>query len=105
MSGGGFLQGYMRIFGQEGIGRPDIDAENEMQALRRFFTKNIEGSNIPEIKSILVFTNDGVELEAGDSPIPAMKLKGLKEFLRQGSKNRLLSSGEIAEITELFPKE
>ncbi|MDO8754876.1 MAG: hypothetical protein Q7J80_13350 [Anaerolineales bacterium] len=105
MSGGGFLQGYMRIFGQEGIGRPDIDAENEMQALRRFFAKNMEGSNIPEIKPILVFTNDGVELEAGDSPIPAMKLKGLKEFLRQGSKNRLLSSGEIAEITELFPKE
>ena len=34
-----------------------------------------------------------------------MKLKQLKEFLRQGSKNRLLSSGEIAEITELFPKE
>ncbi len=27
MSGGGFLQNYMRLFGQEGIGRPDLEAE------------------------------------------------------------------------------
>ncbi|MDP1716052.1 MAG: hypothetical protein Q8L41_15030 [Anaerolineales bacterium] len=105
MSGGGFLQGYMRIFGQEGIGRPDIEAENEVHQLGKFFKKNFEGTNIPEIKSILVFTNDGVELEAGDSPIPAMKLKQLKEFMRQGSKNRVLSSVQINQINQLFSEE
>jgi len=105
LSGGGFLQGYMRVFGQEGIGRPEIDAENAAQQLRKFLNKNMEGSNIPEIKPVLVITNDEVELEAGNSPIPAMKLKQLKEFMRQGSKNRTLSSGQIAEITELLPKE
>lgn len=105
ISGGGFLQGYMRIFGQEGIGRPDIEAENEAHALKRFFAKNMENANIPEIKSILVFTNDKVDLEAGESPIPAMRLKQLKEFMRQGSKKHALSSGQIAEITMLFAKE
>lgn len=103
--GGGFLQGYMRIFGQEGIGRPDIDAENEAHQLRKFLKKSMEESNIPEIKTILVFTNDQVELDAGDSPIPAMKLKQLKEFMRQGSKNRVLSSGQINQISQLFPEE
>ena len=48
--------------------------------------------DIPEVKPILVFTNDEVELDAGDSPIPAMKLKQLKEFLRQGGKNRALQA-------------
>src|SRR5512139_256027 len=30
MSGGGFLQSYMRIFGQEGLGRPDIEVDKEI---------------------------------------------------------------------------
>ncbi len=104
-SGGGFLQGYLRLFGQEGLGRPDIDAENEAERLTRFFQKKMEGSTIPEVKPILVFTHDAVELDAGDSPIPAMKLKQLKEFLRQGSKNRVLSSQKIVEINGFFAKE
>lgn len=105
MTGGGFMQGYMRIFGQESLGRPEIDAETEVRTLNKFFAKNLDGTFSPEIKSILVFTNDEVEVDAGDSPIPAMKLKQLKEFLRQGAKNRALSSIQIAEITALFSKE
>ncbi len=105
MSGGGFMQAYMRIFGQESIGRPDIDAETEVQTLRKFFAKNLDESFAPEIKSILVFTSDEVELEPNDSPIPAMKLKQLKEFMRQGVKNRALTSDQIAKITGLFAQE
>ena len=105
MSGGGFMQAYMRIFGQESIGRPDIDAETEVQTLRKFFAKNLDESFAPEIKSILVFTSDEVELEPNDSPIPAMKLKQLKEFMRQGVKNPALTSDQIAKITGLFAQE
>ena len=36
-SGGGFLQGYMRIFGQEGLGRPDVELDAEIQSLKKFF--------------------------------------------------------------------
>src|SRR5512139_3605400 len=34
MSGGGFLQSYMRIFGQEGLGRPDVEINSESRSLR-----------------------------------------------------------------------
>lgn len=105
MSGGGFLQAYMRIFGQEGIGRPDLEAENEIAALKKFFARHMEESAIPEIKAVLVFTSDQVELEAGDSPIPAMKLKQLKEFLRQAAKSRVLSRERIAEINGLLAQD
>lgn len=104
MSGGGFMQTYMRIFGQENIGRPEIDAENEVQTLKKFLVKKMEETSIPEIKPILVFTSDEVELDAGDSPVAAMKLKQLKEFLRQGAKNRVLTMQQIEKITELFDK-
>jgi hypothetical protein len=102
MKGGGFLQGYMRIFGQDNLGRPELDAENEVQTLQKFLAKKLNESEIPEIKPILVFTADDVELDAGDSPITAMKLKQLKEFMRQGGKNRALSSEKIEEITSLI---
>ncbi len=102
LSGGGFMQAYMRIFGQENLGRPELDAESEVQTLRKFFKKNMDEASVPEIKPILVFTDDNVEVEVGDSPIAAMKLKQLKEFLRQGAKNRALSTMQIEQITNLF---
>ena len=100
MKGGGFLQGYMRIFGQENLGRPELDAENEVQTLRKFFAKKLDESKIPEINPVLVFTTDEAELDAGESPIAAMKLKQLKEFMRQGGKNRALSSEQIKTLTD-----
>jgi hypothetical protein len=103
--GGGFFQAYMRVFGQEGIGRPDLEAEGEAASLKKFLVKNLGESNVPEIKPILVFTNEKVELEAGESPIPAMKLKQLKEFMRQGAKSRALTSEQVAQITNLFSAE
>jgi hypothetical protein len=102
MKGGGFLQGYMRIFGQENLGRPELDAENEVLTLKKYFAKKLDESDIPEIKPILVFTTDEVELDAGDSPIAAMKLKQLKEFMRQGGKNRALSIEQIKKLTDVL---
>ena len=100
IKGGGFLQGYMRVFGQENLGRPELDAENEVRTLQKFFAKKLDESDIPEIKPILVFTTDEVELDAGDSPIAAMKLKQLKEFMRQGGKNRALTGEQIKTLTD-----
>jgi hypothetical protein len=100
MKGGGFLQGYMRIFGQENLGRPDLDAESQVQILEKFFAKKLDESAMPEIKPILVFTTDEVELDAGESPIAAMKLKQLKEFMRQGGKSRALSNEQIKTLTD-----
>lgn len=100
IKGGGFIQSYMRIFGQEGIGRPDLEAESQVDVVRKFLAKKMDESAIPEIKPILVFTNEQVELEANESPIAALKLKQLKEFLRQGSKNRALTSSQIQSIQQ-----
>jgi len=105
MSGGGFMQSYMRIFGQESIGRPDLDAQNEVQVIRKFLAKKMDEASIPEIRPILVFTSDEVEVESGDSPIPAMKLKQLKEFLRQGAKSRAMTSQEIKSLTDQLEQE
>ncbi len=102
LSGGGFLQGYMRIFGQEGIGRPEIEANTEIESVKKFLTKKMDGNSIPEVKSLFVFTDEGAEVIANDSPIPAMGIKQLKEFLRNQTKARILNTDQIKNITDVL---
>ena len=98
MSGGGFLQSYMRIFGQEGLGRPDIEVENEITSLKKYLSKTMEESKIPEINALMVFTNENVEIDGEDSPVPAMRLKQVKEFMRQKAKEKKLSTERLDDL-------
>lgn len=86
MSGGGFLQSYMRIFGQESLGRPDIEIDNEIRGLRNYLAKHMDETEIPEIRPLMVFTADDVEIEGEGATVPALKLKQLKDFIRQKAK-------------------
>jgi hypothetical protein len=104
ISGGGFMQGYLRIFGQEGLGRPDIDAESQAETLKKHFTKTIEESEIPAINTMLVFTSDAVQLDPQDSPILAMKLKEVKEFVRKKVKEKPISPAQLAAVRAALPE-
>ena len=98
IGGGGFLQSYMRIFGQESLGRPDIELESDIKALRTFLLRNMEESELPEINQLIVFTSDAVEIDAEDSPISGIKLKQLKEFIRQKAKEKKLTTETLNQI-------
>jgi hypothetical protein len=88
-SGGGFLQAYMRIFGQESLGRPDLETANEVSKLEKFFKKNFqEGEQLPSISAALVFLDPDVEIDAEGSPLPAMQAKKLKDFIRKTTKEQ-----------------
>jgi hypothetical protein len=102
ISGGGFVQSYMRIFGQEGIGRPDIEIDNEIRSLKKHLSKKMDASEIPEINALMVFTDDNVEIEGEDSPVPAMKLKQVKEFMRQKAKGKKLPVETLNELKTAF---
>ncbi|MEO8355083.1 MAG: hypothetical protein ABI621_04145 [Chloroflexota bacterium] len=104
MSGGGFLQSYMRIFGQESLGRPDIEINNEVNALQKYFAKHLDESQIPEPKPLIVFTHDEVEISVEDTPVPAMKLKQVKDFFRQKAKEKPISQMQLAAIKAALPE-
>jgi len=104
-SGGGFLQGYMRIFGQESIGRPDIEMDSEINAVKKYFAKHMEESQVPEINTMMVFTSDDVELDAAEeAPVPAMKLKEVKEFFRKKVKEKPISQMQLAAVKAALPE-
>jgi len=100
--GGGFLQSYLRIFGQEGMGRPDYEIENEIKNLKKYLLKHMDETEIPEINALMVFTNENVELNAGDSPIPALKVKQVKEFIRQKAKEKKFPAERLNQIKSVL---
>jgi hypothetical protein len=62
----------------------------------------MEADEIPELNTLLVFTNDHVELDAEDAPVPAMKLKQIKDFIRQKSKEKKVSAEALSQLKNAF---
>ncbi|NQU30164.1 MAG: hypothetical protein HQ525_05810 [Anaerolineae bacterium] len=71
---GGFTQSYMRIFGQENMSRPDLDASAEAEKLTRHLSKQMGEDKIPPILAVLVFTSKGAEVKADNAPVPTLHL-------------------------------
>lgn len=99
VAGGGFAQSYLRLFGQETIGRPDLEAEGQTATLEKFLKKKFEeGEKVPPISAILVFLGEQVEIDAEGSPLPAVQAKKLKEFLRKTIKEQPLPPTDLERV-------
>lgn len=98
MGGGGFMQSYMRLFGQEGIGRPEGEADSDIKSVRKDLARRLGDDNAPPVNAMLVFLNQDVEIEAADSPLPALRLRQIKDFLRQRAKDQPLGVLDIQRI-------
>lgn len=105
LTGGGFMQAYMTIFGQEGIGRPDIEIANQIESVKKYLEKRMDESEIPEIQAALVFTSDQIEIDNTDMPLPALKSKQLKDFIRQKTKAKAIGSSVLEKVKSALPQE
>jgi len=92
---------YLKIFAQEGLGRPDIDVKSYEDEMKKFLAK-VEGSEqLPEIRSVLVFTNPKVVVNAQDAPSATVPIDKLKEHIRTRGKDKSLQvSLEALKIIE-----
>ncbi|GIV66540.1 MAG: hypothetical protein AB1457_02985 [Chloroflexota bacterium] len=96
---------YLKIFGQEGLGRPDLDAQYTINDLEKFLKKKFPELEIPEIQSILVFTNPKARLETNGAPIPALPLEKLKEFIRKRGKEKPVNYSLVQAIQKGLPED
>ena len=104
LKSGGFIAGYMRIFGQENIGRPDLDSVAESDAMTKFFKKYLPDMEIPEINSVMVMTSDTADIQVTESPIPVVHVKKLKELIRKSAKKTKLDPNQIQAIIDALPE-
>jgi hypothetical protein len=99
---------YMKLFAQEGLGRPDIDLESQVNKLTQFFQNNLPEGAVPPIQTALVFTNPTVVIEIPEDSTPpseTIKADKLKETVRKAAKSKSISAVQISQITTLFPEE
>jgi hypothetical protein len=96
--GGGFLQGYLRLFAQEGIGRPDLEIETDIERMEKYFRKNHPEIDPPTIRSALVFFHPDVEINSEEAPHPTLFGKKLKDFIRQTARTDSLSPEVYEEL-------
>jgi hypothetical protein len=102
--GAGFIQNYLKLFGQDNIGRPELEAASDIESLKRYFHRVQPDLEIPEINSAAIFVHPTVELNAERAPIPAMVPKDFKEFLKTGTSAKILSSSQLSALREALPK-
>lgn len=96
---------YLKIFGQEGIGRPDMDSTNQVQDVKKLLDKEFPDGNTPPVNALLVFTNDKVELNLEDAPIPGVLIKKVKDSIRKKGKEALLAPEQVKVLAGLFGDE
>ena len=104
LGSGGFLQAYMSIFGQEGIGRPDLEAAGEINAVKNLLAKHLDENEIPDVQAVLVFTNEQAEIQTEDAPLPALKIKQLKDFMRQKAKQKPIGQTQLEAVKAALPE-
>lgn len=91
----------LSFFGQEGLGNPLAEVAGEINALSKFFEKNLPEASVP-IKGIVVFTNIGAVVEADSAPLPVLHTKLLKDYIRRQSKGPTLSRAMLAQLNGLL---
>jgi hypothetical protein len=105
----GLLQNYLKIFAQEGLGRPEVDVQNEKEGLKSWFTKHMpEDTKIPEIQAALVFTNPSVEIDIPeDETLPAETVlwDKLKDVIRKSAKAKVLTFERAKQIQDFLAGE
>jgi len=103
--GGGIMAGYLKMFAQEGLGRPDLDIEHDRENLQKFLQNKLESENIPPIQAVLVFTSDKASIEIDeDTELPAVTLTAskLKEHIRKFAKGKPISLDRAQEIQRVL---
>ncbi len=102
-AGGGALQTYLKLFGQESLGRPDLEMQNEIEHLQKYLQRKMPDQELPDIQAALILTHDKVEIKIdGDEtpPAPTLHLGKLKEFIRKTAKNKPVSLEKILQIQQ-----
>lgn len=73
---------FRQLVGREGLGSPHVEAERDAGKLRDYVSQRLPDADDVPVRGAIVFVNPDVELDAGDSPVPAFYRKKVKSWLR-----------------------
>jgi len=98
----GVLMAYMKFFAQEGLGRPDLEIDSEIDSLKRYLKKEIPDLDTPIVNAALVFYHPDVVLQIEDATAPTLPIGKLKDFVRKTAKEKPISLDAVKLIQEVI---
>lgn len=90
----------LRFMADEGLGKPFAEAEQHVNALRKFLADQDWDGDL-DIQSLIVFTNPAAQLHVSDPPLPIVNPKGVKKALRKGLQSKL-STEQYSRLQEIL---
>ncbi len=88
--GGSF---FLKFFGQENIGKPNIEAEANEKTINALIDQNFEDGEKPPVNSILVSLHPKAVIgDVENAPIPIVQANALRRYIRKMDRK---SNGEI----------
>lgn len=92
----------MKIFGQENLGRPDLEVNSYIRDFNNFLDKEFPGQEPLSPQALLVFTNPKVTIQVKDAPFQALSINKFKDFIRKKGKVSPAKQEMIAKIQEFI---
>ena len=95
---------FMKIFGQEGIGRPDLEADAAIEAVKKYFAEKEIDFPADAIHPVLVFINPKSEIDPeARFRYDTIPLNKIKDLIRKYAKENRFSPEFIDEVTDKLP--
>ena len=88
----------------DNLGNPLREVEIELHALSRYLTKQLPEMAVP-LQPVILFGNPNAQIDANESPVPAVHAKKLKDWLRGPGKTGSLDSATHDKIVQLLVPE
>jgi hypothetical protein len=86
---------FSRFFAPDPLGNPTAEATYEVDNLNSFLKKRAPAlSAVPQ--PLIVFMSPSAEISGKESPIPALHVKQLKDYVRRQPKGPTLSEADLA---------
>lgn len=101
--GGGAIAAYLRLFGQDSLGRPDLEARSEISLTQRFLRQALNGMDVP-VQAALVFYHPAARVDVQGAPFPVLLARDLKDFLRKQAKEKSLASATLEAVRSVLPE-
>jgi len=94
-------RGFARLFAADSLGNPVAEAEAEVENFKRFIKKRAPEMSV-EPQAAIIFMHPRAEISAKESPIPALHVKQLKEYVRRLSKSASIPITTFANLEDKF---
>ncbi len=97
---------FMKLFGQDSLGRPDVEIKAALTSAEKYLTKVINKEfSTPAVQPVLVFTNNETEVNCPNAPVLTIHAEKVKDHLRKTAKENPIPVETLNALQRKLPQD